>query len=102
MLKKGLICGMAVLALGMLDAIAETAPAVDGATVARNCYICHGTFGISPDPIPDLMGMSEADIQQALLEFKSGQREATIMDRIAKGYSDEQIAAVAAYLAGLR
>jgi cytochrome c553 len=31
-------------------------------------------------------------------DFKAGKRPATIMHQIAKGYSDEQIGALAAYL----
>jgi cytochrome c553 len=31
--------------------------------------------------------------------FKSGQRPATLMHQIAKGYTDEQIEQIAAYLA---
>jgi cytochrome c553 len=34
-----------------------------------------------------------------MLDFKNGRRPATIMHQIAKGYSDEQIAAIAAYFA---
>jgi cytochrome c553 len=114
MLGKRSIGCLAVLALGAFGlsafgAMAETAQpgpspmaAPDGAAIASNCYICHGYRGISPSPIPALAGLPKEDIQLKLQEFKSGQRQATIMDRIAKGYTDEQIAAVAAYLAAQR
>ncbi len=36
---------------------------------------------------------------QRLMAFKSGKREGTVMNRIAKGYSDAEIAAIAKYLA---
>ena len=32
-----------------------------------------------------------------MIAFKSGQRPGTIMDRIAKGFSDEEIRAIAAW-----
>ena len=34
-----------------------------------------------------------------MIEFKSGKRGGTIMDRIAKGFSDEEIRAIAAWYA---
>jgi len=36
-----------------------------------------------------------------MAQFKSGQRPATIMHQIAKGYSDAEIAALAAYFSAL-
>jgi sulfide dehydrogenase cytochrome subunit len=34
--------------------------------------------------------------------FKSGERPATLMDRIAKGYTDEEIEAMAKYFAEIK
>ena len=45
-------------------------------------------------------GGRPADIAGAMIEFKSGKRPGTIMDRIAKGFSDEEIRAIAAWYAG--
>jgi cytochrome c553 len=39
------------------------------------------------------------DIAEAMLAFKSGTRPATIMDRIAKGFSDEETRALATWYA---
>lgn len=39
------------------------------------------------------------DITEAMLAFKSGGRPATIMDRIAKGFSDDETRALAAWYA---
>ena len=36
---------------------------------------------------------------KALQEFRSGQRAATVMDRIAKGFTDDEIQALAAWFA---
>lgn len=35
-----------------------------------------------------------------MLAFKAGTRAATVMDRIAKGFSDEEIRAIAQWLGG--
>ena len=50
--------------------------------------------------MPPIKGRSQADIADAMIEFKSGKRTGTIMDRIAKGFSDEEIRAIAAWYAG--
>jgi sulfide dehydrogenase cytochrome subunit len=39
---------------------------------------------------------------QAMQELRSGQRTATVMDRIAKGFSDDETRAIAAWLAAQR
>jgi cytochrome c553 len=45
--------------------------------------------------VPRLTGRKAAEIIAALAAFKSGQRPATVMDRIAKGFSDDEIRAIA-------
>ncbi len=79
--------------------------------MADTCAGCHGTNGQSVGPAsPNLAGMSEAYFIDSMTYFKalekgaeSGEdaRPATIMNRIAKGYTDEQIEAMAAYFASL-
>ena len=43
---------------------------------------------------------SPSAIADAMIDYKSGKRSGTIMDRIAKGFSDEEIRAIAAWYAG--
>ena len=76
---------------------ADASPAM----LANACAPCHGTDGKSPDAIPALSGKSADYIVQRMLEFKAGAREGTVMNRIAKGYSDTEIAAVAQHFAAL-
>ena len=47
--------------------------------------------------MPPLAGRPAADITSQMIAFKYGQRPGTIMDRIAKGFSDEEIRAIAAW-----
>jgi sulfide dehydrogenase cytochrome subunit len=63
------------------------------------CAACHGTDGKSPSPIPPLNGLSAVYIASAMHAFKTGTRPATVMDRIAKGYTDEEIKLIAKYFA---
>ncbi len=67
-----------------------------------NCYTCHGTDGKSPGEIPKLTGLSSKKIEEKLHLFRLDQSQATIMNRIAKGYTKEEIKAIADYLASLK
>jgi sulfide dehydrogenase cytochrome subunit len=70
--------------------------------MANTCAGCHGTDGKSAGPAsPNLAGMSAAYFTESMEGFKDGSRPATIMDRIAKGYSEEQIEAMAEHFAAL-
>ena len=69
------------------------------ANMANNCFTCHGPNGRSPGAIPGLHGQNAAAIAAALKAFKSGARPSTVMGRQAKGYSDAEIDALAAYIA---
>ena len=71
-----------------------------GRNLAAQCANCHGTNGVSQGGIPGLAGQGRAYIIAQMSAFKSGQRSgpaATIMHQLAKGYTDEQIAAMADY-----
>jgi cytochrome c553 len=37
-----------------------------------------------------------------MLDFKTGKKPATIMHQLSKGYSDEQLAALASYFSALK
>lgn len=66
--------------------------------IALNCQTCHQ----SPDGetgIADLSKLSREELRQALLELKTSPKpEVTIMPRLIKGYSDQQLQAVADFL----
>ena len=68
--------------------------------LSNTCAGCHGTNGASAGgPMPIIAGLSKRYISQALNDYKSGKRPSTIMGRIAKGYSELEIEAIAGYLA---
>ena len=66
---------------------------------AASCATCHGTDGRAQPGMASLAGASKDDMVKKMLEFKAGSRPATLMHQLAKGYSDEQIEAIAAYFA---
>lgn len=59
------------------------------------CAGCHGPGGHSPGTIPSIFGRTSASIAETLRAFRDDRRPATVMNRIAKGYSDTEIDAVA-------
>jgi cytochrome subunit of sulfide dehydrogenase len=65
--------------------------------LAAACASCHGTNGASVQGMPYLAGQSSTYIVARMREFSSGKRPATVMHQIAKGYTDAQIEALAAY-----
>lgn len=71
-------------------------------SMAAACAMCHGTNGITApsSPVAALAGKPKADFVQSMTQFKAGQKPATVMHQIAKGYSDAEIAALAEYFAG--
>lgn len=66
-------------------------------SMAAACAGCHGTNGRAQPGQAVLAGVSQAVLLRKLLDFKSGAQRATLMPQIAKGYSDAQLAALAAY-----
>ena len=69
--------------------------------LAAGCAICHGTQGKpAPNaPLIPLAGLPRDHIATQMRAFRDGQRPATVMHQIAKGYSDAQIEAIAGWYA---
>jgi sulfide dehydrogenase cytochrome subunit len=87
-----------------LLAAAFAAPTVSageptGQAIAFTCAGCHGTDGRSQGVAPELNGEEADELYERMIEFKTGKNEGTIMNRIAKGYSDTALRAVAEYFA---
>lgn len=70
--------------------------------LAYTCMTCHGPNGRSRAEIPSIDTLSYVKFKEALLAFRAGTRKATIMGRIAKAYSDEQIDLLARYFSTVR
>ena len=115
--KKALT--VALLAAGLSMGSAASAEMATPSMLANTCAGCHGTNGVSSGPsTPSIAGMSKVYFINAMLAYKYGsdedkiaaaakttkmdpddidalERPATIMTRIAKGYTDAEIAAMA-------
>jgi cytochrome c553 len=80
----------AVLLLPFGEAIAADAP-----PGASSCSGCHPVSRSVETPAGRLVGRNPTEIVMAVQAFRSGQRPATVMDRIAKGFTDAEIKAIA-------
>lgn len=82
-----------------LTGISKQAQATDLATkvLASNCVVCHGASGKSDALTPRIYSRTAIEIERSLFAFAAGDKPGTIMNRIAKGYSPQQIKALAAY-----
>lgn len=68
---------------------------------AVSCSGCHAPAGVG-GAVPAIVGRPAEEIVAIMAAFRDGTRPATVMDRIAKGFSDEEIRAIAVWLAQQR
>jgi cytochrome subunit of sulfide dehydrogenase len=106
-----LLAALALTAASTLSwAQVAAGPAVGNADVlyikslAATCANCHGTDGRAVDgsSVPSIAGMPKIYIVQQMQAFKNGQRPATVMHQLARGYTDQQIDQIAGYFAALK
>lgn len=72
----------------------------DGRRLAASCTACHGPDGQTVgDALPPLAGQPREALLASLRAFKAGERSATVMTQIVRGYSDEQLERIAAFFA---
>lgn len=93
-----------VFILGIWAAIAAPASAqtADVTILAATCSGCHGAAANGSGSVPGLKGQQPAHLADQLKAFKAGTRPATVMNRLAKGYTDDEIAGLALHFSRLR
>lgn len=90
------------LLLTMLALLTMSATQADpsGQALAFTCAGCHGTDGSSVGPSsPSIAAMDPDVFIDTMQAYKQDKHNTTIMKRIARGYSDEQIKAMAWFFA---
>jgi cytochrome c553 len=87
---------MAVLVLAFAEPTLAAGPA-DAPPGALSCSGCHPTARWVDTSVSRLVGRDPAAILTAMQAFRSGQVPSTVMDRIAKGLSDDEVKAIAAW-----
>jgi cytochrome subunit of sulfide dehydrogenase len=85
--------------VAMMLMVTSAALADDAPPGAASCSGCHAANKSVATSVPRLIGEDAKHITEAIAEFRAGRRPTTIMDRIAKGFTDEEINAIAAWYA---
>lgn len=100
------LTGVLLCSAGLLSTFAASAQDKDAGplrmrALAATCAQCHGTDGraVEGEALVRLAGMPQDYLLSQLMAFRSGERKATVMHQITKGYSPEQLAALAKYFA---
>src|SRR5664279_1304647 len=103
---RALICtvlGVAGCLPGPTWAQKPVTPTDFQATVwASSCMACHGTDGHAEGTGLTIGGRPAGALYQLMLEFKNGQRHATVMHQHAKGYSNDELKRISEYFSKLK
>jgi sulfide dehydrogenase cytochrome subunit len=88
---------LAIAAIFLSEASSAQTP-----LVAQGCVGCHGQAGAGRGPVPKIAGYSRDAFIAQWTAFRNNERPATIMNRIAPGYSDAEVAVLADYFSKLK
>jgi cytochrome subunit of sulfide dehydrogenase len=95
--------GAVLVALAVPPATAAPLDGLTGAPPgAASCSGCHSPGGTSGSTVPPIHGRPAAELTAALAGFRSGERPATVMNRIATGFTADESAAIADWLSRQR
>jgi cytochrome c553 len=84
----------------LLSANAQAVPR--GELLASTCNSCHGPGGKSKGAIPSLAGLEKGYFVQAMKDFKSGTRPASVMKKHAAGYTEAEYELMGEYFSKLK
>lgn len=89
----------AVLFAAALAAAPAFAQDTEGRNLAAGCAICHGTEGraAKDSTLAPLAGLRREYIAAQMRAFREGKGPATVMQQLARGYSDAEIDMLAAW-----
>ena len=73
-----------------------------GEYLSSECVTCHQLSGRQQAGIPSIVGLPEARLTEALNEYQAKKRDNPVMQTIAGKFSNEEIAALAAYFGSLK
>ncbi|NYS24859.1 sulfide dehydrogenase [Rhodobacteraceae bacterium 2376] len=92
-----------LLAVSLLAGIAATGAKADDRTplLAQSCAGCHGQSGEGMGEIARIAGYDRTAFIAIWEEFRNDERPATIMNRIARGYTDDEVAILADYFSSI-
>ncbi len=98
-MKRSILCALSMVAL-LTGGSALAADAAAGKGKAAGCAGCHGLNGTSNNPMyPNLAGQKETYLVKAIKDYRDGKRKDPMMEGMAKGLNDADIADMAAFYA---
>jgi sulfide dehydrogenase cytochrome subunit len=86
-------------ALALTLVVSAAVGAAEPPPGASSCSGCHAASVRVDTPVPQIRGRKPEEIVAALEAFRSGERPSTVMDRIAKGFSEDEVRVIAVWLA---
>ena len=90
------------VAVAIVTVMASSLPALAASEPppgAASCSGCHAAGAAAAGSVSRLNGRDAGEIMTAMAGFRDGSLPATVMNRIAKGFSDDELRAIAAWLA---
>ncbi len=102
--RQGVLATAPPVVLCALLALAGPAIAAGGGDTqaelwAAGCAACHGTHGASVGGFPSLAGRDASELLALMLKQRAGQADSTIMHQHARGFSESELARIAAVFA---
>jgi cytochrome c553 len=91
--------GVSVAISVPLMSLTAAAQVPTAAVLAAPCAACHGPGGVSRGAIPSINGLEASVIATRMRSFRTSGSETTVMGRIARGYTDDEIDLLAGYIA---
>nr|WP_296747787.1 c-type cytochrome [Thioalkalivibrio sp.] len=100
-MKRSNLLAAGIAVSMMTIALAPQAAEVERENLlATSCFACHSIDATGN--MPNLVGYPRDLLVSQMQAFKDGSRPGTIMNRLAKGYSDEEIIQMADYIATIQ
>jgi len=100
--RKSRIAPALLATIALLAAVPVRAQEIDGRALGDACTSCHGVDGQSQGAIPSIGGLDQSALLAKLKSYKANEDGPTIMNRILRGYTDAELAALATYFSSVK
>jgi cytochrome subunit of sulfide dehydrogenase len=85
-----------------INAHLAQADQVSSPVLAKTCFSCHGPNGQSKGAMPSINGKPAKYIETVLNAYRQDKKQGTVMNRIAKGFTPEEIKMLSRYFSNLK
>jgi sulfide dehydrogenase cytochrome subunit len=98
-MSRHLILGPAILAAALAATLPWSTAMAQAPLAAEGCIGCHGPNGSGAGAVPALAGRDAAELRAILIAFRANERPGTIMGRVARGYTEAELAQLSEHFA---